>query len=68
MKVEFSKKSEVDLEAIGDWVAQENPERAGTFIAELRLECRTLAVLSERIPFLRVLNLVQSDERFTVAT
>ena len=28
-----------DLEEIGDYIAQENPIRAGTFVAELRVHC-----------------------------
>jgi toxin ParE1/3/4 len=39
--------AEADLEAIGDWIAQDNPNRALTFIAELREACLTLAELPE---------------------
>lgn len=28
-----------DLEEIGDYIAQDNPIRAGTFVAELRAHC-----------------------------
>jgi toxin ParE1/3/4 len=28
-----------DLEEIGDYIAQDNPVRAGTFVAELRAHC-----------------------------
>jgi len=31
--------AEQDLEAIGDFIAQDNPRRALTFIAELRVQC-----------------------------
>lgn len=32
-----------DLEAIGDYIAQDNPHRAITFIAELRRQCDKIA-------------------------
>ncbi|MFO1035194.1 MAG: type II toxin-antitoxin system RelE/ParE family toxin, partial [Hyphomicrobiales bacterium] len=48
MRVTLSKAAENDLEAIGDWIAQENPARARSFIAELRLDCLDLAHFPER--------------------
>lgn len=35
--------AEQDLEAIGDFIAQDNPHRALTFIAELRKQCAKIA-------------------------
>jgi toxin ParE1/3/4 len=35
--------AEQDIEAIGDYIAQDNPHRALTFIAELRSQCARLA-------------------------
>lgn len=35
--------AEQDLEAIGDFIAQDNPQRALTFIAELRRHCTKIA-------------------------
>ena len=32
-----------DMEAIGDYIAQDNPHRAITFIAELRSQCDRIA-------------------------
>jgi toxin ParE1/3/4 len=32
----------VDLEEIGDYIAQDNPVRAGTFVAELRAHCEKM--------------------------
>ena len=32
-----------DLEAIGDYIAQDNPHRAITFILELRTQCNRIA-------------------------
>ena len=42
MIVVFTDPAEEDLEQIGDWIARNNPIRAGTFIRELRQACRTL--------------------------
>jgi plasmid stabilization system protein ParE len=36
MRVEFSRWVEGDLEAIGDYIAQDNPARAVSFIREIR--------------------------------
>lgn len=35
--------AEQDLEAIGDFIAQDNPHRAITFIVELRNQCSKIA-------------------------
>jgi toxin ParE1/3/4 len=43
MKVRLTREAEADLERIGDYIAQDNPQRALTFIAELREMCLTLA-------------------------
>lgn len=48
MIVEFSRQAERDLEAIGDWISQENPERAFSFVRELRVDCASLADFPER--------------------
>jgi toxin ParE1/3/4 len=39
VKVVFTDPAEGDLEAIGDWIAKENPLRAATFVRELRDAC-----------------------------
>jgi plasmid stabilization system protein ParE len=36
MRVELSQFIEADLEAIADWIAEDNPPRAVTFIREIR--------------------------------
>jgi toxin ParE1/3/4 len=33
-----------DLEEIGDYIAQDNPVRAGTFVAELRVHCERICL------------------------
>ncbi len=43
MNVVLTKAAEADLEAIGDWIAADNPSRALTFIVELRQCCEALA-------------------------
>jgi plasmid stabilization system protein ParE len=39
VKVLFTEAAESDLEAIGDWIAKDNPGRAMTFVRELRRSC-----------------------------
>ena len=61
MKVGFSRNAERDLEESGDWIAQDNPNRAVSFVAELREACRAIGssprgyplVDQERDPALR---------------
>lgn len=48
MRVEHSRFVEGDLEAIGDYIAQDNPARAVSFIREIREQIRNLG----RNPFL----------------
>jgi toxin ParE1/3/4 len=42
MIVVITAAAESDLESIADWIAEDNPARALTFIAELRRRCETL--------------------------
>jgi plasmid stabilization system protein ParE len=43
MRCKFSGQAEIDLEAIGDYIAQDNPVRAESFVDELCEYCRNLA-------------------------
>ena len=43
MRVTLSPLAERDLEAIGDYIAEDNPSRALSFITELRTQCATIA-------------------------
>ena len=43
-----------DLEAIGDFIARDNPERAVSFIGELRAKCLALADLRSASHWCRV--------------
>ena len=50
MIVRFTDAAEHDLEALGDYVAQDNPKRAFSFVRELRTACLSLADFPERFP------------------
>lgn len=43
MRAAFSRRAERDLEEIGDYIAQDDPRRALSFIAELRVRCARIA-------------------------
>ena len=43
MRITLSPLAERDLEAIGDYIAEDNPARALSFVAELRAQCITIA-------------------------
>jgi toxin ParE1/3/4 len=43
MQVVFSPAAIADLEEIGDYIAQDSPARAETFVAEIRERCRRIA-------------------------
>lgn len=42
-RVDFTALAESDLEAIGDYIAQDNPQRALSFLGELRSQCDSIA-------------------------
>ena len=48
--VRFTTPADADLEAIGDWIAQEDPLRAATFIVALRKAALALSKYSRRYP------------------
>ena len=50
MKVVFSRNAERDLEAIGDWIAQDNPTRAVSFVAELVKSCKSIGKAPRGFP------------------
>lgn len=43
MRVTLSPLAERDLEAIGDYIAEDNPLKALTFIDEIRVQCEKIA-------------------------
>ncbi len=50
MNVTFSREATSDLEAIADWIAQENPARAYAFVRELHDDCLNLKEFSKQNP------------------
>lgn len=50
MKVFFTPGAEASLELIGDFIARDNPARAATFVAELRIRALGLATLPHGFP------------------
>ena len=50
MNVKFTPQSLRDMRAIGDYIAADNPKRALTFVADLRVTCEALATTSDRYP------------------
>jgi toxin ParE1/3/4 len=52
MIVELTAAAEADLEAIGDYIAQDNPVRALSFVQELSRSCFELADMPEAWPII----------------
>ena len=52
MIVRITAEAEGDIEAIGDFIARDDPMRAARFVAELREDCLGLADFPERFPLL----------------
>lgn len=50
MIVVLTAEAESDLESIGDYIAQDNPGRALSFIRDLREQCEALAEFPNRFP------------------
>jgi toxin ParE1/3/4 len=44
MRLAFTPLAEQDLEAIGDYIATDNPSRAATFVRELRAQCQRISL------------------------
>jgi toxin ParE1/3/4 len=51
VKVVFTRNAEEDLEGIGDWIAQDNPVRAASFVTELRRACLAIGRAPRSYPF-----------------
>jgi toxin ParE1/3/4 len=60
VRVVFTKTAEADLESIGDFIANNHPARALSFLAELRQAAQSLAEMPSAYP------LVPRYERFGV--
>lgn len=50
MKVRFTALADRDLETIGDWIAQDDPQRAASFVRELRKAAAGLSRYPQRYP------------------
>lgn len=50
MIVFFTEEAETNLEEIGDWIAEDNPLRAITFVQTLRAKCLALAEIPLGFP------------------
>jgi toxin ParE1/3/4 len=50
MRCAFSPLAEADLEAIGDYIARDNPRRALSFIREVRQRCERIAEMPRAAP------------------
>jgi toxin ParE1/3/4 len=50
MIVRLTAEAERDIEAVADYIARDNPERALSFVRELRGKCRDLADFPDRFP------------------
>jgi toxin ParE1/3/4 len=48
--INVSAAAEADLESIGNWIAEENPNRAVTFVRELRERCHGLVDMPRAFP------------------
>src|SRR5579862_6711158 len=57
--VRLSDKAEAELEEIGDFIAEDNPSRADSFVAELLERCFALAAHAERYPIVAVVTGVE---------
>jgi len=49
-RCKFRPAAEEDLESIADYIAEDNPSRAVTFIQEIREKCRLLAEMPKSAP------------------
>lgn len=49
-KLVFSRLAESDLESVGDYIADDNPLRAVSFIDEIRDHCRKIATMPKAHP------------------
>ena len=53
MRVEIAAEAEADLDAIAEYIATDNADRALDFVRELREACERIAVFAKRFPLVR---------------
>lgn len=61
MKVALTESALADLDHIAEWIGRDNPDRAETFVLDLRAKCDTLSSHPRRYPL--VSGATQSDLR-----
>lgn len=54
MIIRLLPEAEDDLESISDYIARDDPRRADSFIAELRLKVHGLQTMAEAFPYARI--------------
>ena len=55
MKIVFTDAAKADLRSIGDWIAEDNPARARSFLVELRQKTLSIAANPQLYPLARKL-------------
>ena len=68
MKLVFSTAAEADLEAIGDYIALENPLRAVSYIREIRGKCMELREMPRRFRLFHIMKQPASTAAFMATT
>ncbi len=68
MIVRFTDAAEHDLEALGDYIAQDNPERALSFVRDLRVACLALADFPSAFRWFHATKIVASADGCRVIT
>jgi addiction module RelE/StbE family toxin len=53
MKLVFTDEAKADLLQIGEWIAEDNPARALTFVDELETRCARLTTMPRAYPLVR---------------
>jgi toxin ParE1/3/4 len=63
MKVVLTRRALADLDAIADWIGNDNPSRAVTFVVALREKCKDLATMPDAWPLKRGWNPMKAHIR-----
>ncbi len=50
MRLRFSRRAELDVSEIGDFISRDNPSRAFSFVRQRRTRCRQLTRVPEAAP------------------
>jgi toxin ParE1/3/4 len=63
MKVVLTRRALADLDTLADWIGNDNPSRAVTFVVALREKCKDLAAMPVAWPLKRGWNPMQARIR-----